>query len=104
MFPQVPVQGIHIISGESAIGTHKGFPCMHLSNGSITPILRDCDFVTLGANILYFFPTLIRISSSPGVSPLSLLEMAMALWLSDPLKLVVVLLVDSCVDRPQQLG
>ena len=39
MFPLVPVQGIHVLCGESAIGIHEGFSCMHLPNVSITSVL-----------------------------------------------------------------
>ena len=56
MFPLVPVQGVHIVGGKPAIGTHEGFSCMHLPNVSITTIFQTCDLVTLGARVMYFPP------------------------------------------------
>ena len=56
MFPLVPVQGVHIVGGKPAIGTHKGFSCMHFPNVSITTLFRACDLVTLGARVMYFSP------------------------------------------------
>ena len=81
MFPLVPVQGIHVVHGEPAVGTHEGFSCVHLPNVSITPMFRNCDFVTLGAPVLIFPPVLIKIGSSPGVPPPSLLETVMMMVL-----------------------
>ena len=57
MFPLVPVQGIHVVGRKLAVGTHEGFSYVNQPNVGITTILRDCDFVTLRAAVLYFLLT-----------------------------------------------
>ena len=91
MLPLVPVQGIHVKSGEPAIGTYEGFSCtcqmwashLYFKIGTLSH---------WGQLYWYFTPPSSRSVPPQESSPPSLLEMAMAMawWLSHPWELVGV--------------
>ena len=56
MFLFVPLQQIHIICGEAAEGTHKGFSCVGLPYVGIASIFWSPDSVALRADPWSYTP------------------------------------------------
>ena len=54
MFPQVPVERVHIVGWEAAIGTTEGFPCVLFPNVSIAAMFWGYNDVTLRALVFNF--------------------------------------------------